>query len=96
MRSIGGVKSNQRPRLERRLLDQRRLYHRRLVDYTVAAPLLLDGLGHRHGEGRRDSQQPALIPLGRFGTVGDVVVMLATNGYITGQTINVNGGWCMS
>jgi len=42
---------------------------------------------------------PALIPVGRFGTVdevADVVVMLATNGYITGQTINVNGGWYMS
>jgi len=24
------------------------------------------------------------------------VVMLAQNGYITGQTINVNGGWYMS
>ena len=42
---------------------------------------------------------PALIPVGRFGTVdevADVVVMLATNGYITGQTINPNGGWYMS
>ena len=42
---------------------------------------------------------PALIPVGRFGTVdevADVAVMLATNGYITGQTINVNGGWYMS
>jgi 3-oxoacyl-[acyl-carrier protein] reductase len=42
---------------------------------------------------------PALIPVGRFGTVeeaADVVVMLAANGYITGQTINVNGGWYMS
>ena len=42
---------------------------------------------------------PALIPVGRFGTVDEVadgVVMLATNGYITGQTINVNGGWYMS
>jgi 3-oxoacyl-[acyl-carrier protein] reductase len=40
-----------------------------------------------------------LIPVGRFGTtdeVADVVVMLAKNGYITGQTINVNGGWYMS
>jgi 3-oxoacyl-[acyl-carrier protein] reductase len=40
-----------------------------------------------------------LIPVGRFGTtdeVADVVVMLAQNGYITGQTINVNGGWYMS
>ena len=42
---------------------------------------------------------PALIPVGRFGTVdevADVVVTLATNGYITGQTINVNGGWYMN
>ena len=40
-----------------------------------------------------------LIPVGRFGTteeVADVVIMLARNGYITGQTINVNGGWYMS
>ena len=40
-----------------------------------------------------------LIPIGRFGAVdevADVAVMLARNGYITGQTINVNGGWFMS
>jgi 3-oxoacyl-[acyl-carrier protein] reductase len=28
--------------------------------------------------------------------VADVALMLASNGYITGQTINVNGGWYMS
>lgn len=41
----------------------------------------------------------ARIPLGRFGRpdeVASVAVMLASNGYITGQTINVNGGWYMS
>jgi 3-oxoacyl-[acyl-carrier protein] reductase len=40
-----------------------------------------------------------LIPVGRFGTVdevADVILLLAINGYITGQTINVNGGWYMS
>jgi len=40
-----------------------------------------------------------LIPVGRFGEVqevADVALMLAGNGYITGQTINVNGGWYMS
>jgi len=39
--------------------------------------------------------RPDLIPLGRFGTaeeVAEVAVMLACNGYITGQTIHVNGG----
>jgi len=39
--------------------------------------------------------RPDLIPVGRFGTPGEVAevaVLLACNGYITGQTINVNGG----
>lgn len=43
--------------------------------------------------------RPDLIPVGRLGTVeevAEVVVMLTCNGYITGQTINVNGGWYMS
>lgn len=42
---------------------------------------------------------PSLIPIGRFGRsdeVSSVAVMLAANGYITGQTLNVNGGWYMS
>jgi 3-oxoacyl-[acyl-carrier protein] reductase len=40
-----------------------------------------------------------LIPLGRFGDVEEVAsaaVLLATNGYMTGQTISVNGGWYMT
>lgn len=43
--------------------------------------------------------RPERIPVGRFGTseeVAEVVVMLARNGYITGQTMNVNGGLYMS
>lgn len=43
--------------------------------------------------------RPDRIPVGRFGSVDEVAtvaVMLAQNGYITGQTINVNGGWVMS
>jgi 3-oxoacyl-[acyl-carrier protein] reductase len=43
--------------------------------------------------------RPDFIPIGRFGSTGEVagvVAMLARNAYITGQTINVNGGWFMS
>ncbi|WP_369790426.1 SDR family oxidoreductase [Rouxiella sp. WC2420] len=43
--------------------------------------------------------KPDLIPVGRFGQpeeVVDTVMILVRNGYITGQTINVNGGWYMS
>ena len=42
---------------------------------------------------------PNLIPMGRFGKVDEVAsvaVMLAMNGYITGQTVSVNGGWYMT
>jgi 3-oxoacyl-[acyl-carrier protein] reductase len=41
----------------------------------------------------------ANIPMARFGSVeevSDIALLLATNGYITGQTINTNGGWVMS
>jgi 3-oxoacyl-[acyl-carrier protein] reductase len=42
---------------------------------------------------------PEVIPVGRFGTsdeVASAVVMLAENAYVTGQSINVNGGWYLS
>jgi 3-oxoacyl-[acyl-carrier protein] reductase len=42
---------------------------------------------------------PGLIPVGRFGDVEEVasvVLMLVGNAYMTGQTVNVNGGWYMS
>jgi 3-oxoacyl-[acyl-carrier protein] reductase len=41
-------------------------------------------------------QGPPPLPVGRFGLAGEVAqvaLMLATNGFITGQTIQVNGGW---
>ena len=65
------------------------------ITVNAIAPALIET------EMMRDNPRatPALIPVGRFGTVdevADVAVMLAANGYITGQTINVNGGWYMS
>ena len=43
--------------------------------------------------------KPGIIPVGRFGRVDEiasVVRLLAENGYLTGQTLNVNGGWYLS
>ena len=43
--------------------------------------------------------KPDLVPVGRFGAVdevADVAIMLARNGYITGQTLNINGGRYLS
>jgi 3-oxoacyl-[acyl-carrier protein] reductase len=43
--------------------------------------------------------KPDMLPVGRFGDieeVADVALMLTRNAFITGQTINVNGGYYMS
>lgn len=65
------------------------------ITVNAIAPALIDtDMIRNNPRARLD-----LIPVGRFGAVDEVaqvVVMLATNGYITGQTINVNGGWYMS
>ncbi|HYQ91608.1 MAG TPA: hypothetical protein VES89_05915 [Candidatus Competibacteraceae bacterium] len=39
------------------------------------------------------------MPVGRFGTVGEVAqvaLLLAGNGYTTGQTLHVKGGWYLT
>jgi 3-oxoacyl-[acyl-carrier protein] reductase len=46
-----------------------------------------------------DKIRPSLLPVNRFGTADEVaqaVLFLAQNGYVTGQTISLNGGWYMS
>ncbi len=65
------------------------------VTVNAIAPALIEtDMIRDHAQARPDR-----IPLGRFGRaeeVAGVAVMLALNGYITGQTINVNGGAYMS
>jgi 3-oxoacyl-[acyl-carrier protein] reductase len=42
---------------------------------------------------------PDLIPIGRIGQVQevvDVVMLVVSNGYLTGQTLSVNGGVYMT
>ena len=65
------------------------------ITANVVAPALIET------EMIRDNPRAAasLIPVGRFGRpeeVAEAVVLAAGNGYMTGQTINVNGGWYMS
>ena len=65
------------------------------ITVNAIAPALIET------EMMRDNPRarPDLIPVGRFGSVeevANVVMLLTTNGYITGQTININGGWYMS
>ncbi|MCL2589709.1 MAG: SDR family NAD(P)-dependent oxidoreductase [Betaproteobacteria bacterium] len=65
------------------------------ITANVVAPAMIDTDMIRSN----DRARPEKIPLGRFGHVEEVaeaVVMLARNGFITGQTINVNGGVYMN
>jgi 3-oxoacyl-[acyl-carrier protein] reductase len=60
------------------------------ITVNTVAPALIETDMAREIEAK-----PNLIPIGRFGgaeEVADAVLMLVRNGYITGQTINVNGG----
>jgi 3-oxoacyl-[acyl-carrier protein] reductase len=65
------------------------------ITANVVAPALIATAMVRDNPRAR----PELIPVGRFGTpeeVAEAVTMIADNGYITGQTIHVNGGWYMT
>ncbi len=65
------------------------------ITANVIAPALIEtDMIRGHAQAKPDR-----IPVGRFGRpeeVADVAVMLARNGYVTGQTINVNGGAYLS
>lgn len=74
-------------------------YAQRLVKEGITVNAIAPALVETEMVTSNPNARPDLIPMGRFGKVGevaDVAVMLACNGYITGQTINVNGGWVMS
>jgi 3-oxoacyl-[acyl-carrier protein] reductase len=71
------------------------LFAKEGITANAIAPALIDTDMVRGNPGAK----PDLIPVKRFGTadeVAAVVVLLASNGYITGQTIGVNGGWYMT
>jgi len=74
-------------------------YARRLATEGITANLIAPALIETEMVTSNPNAQPGHIPVGRFGLpeeVAEVAVMLSRNGYITGQTINVNGGWYMS
>ncbi|HYW44772.1 MAG TPA: 3-oxoacyl-ACP reductase family protein [Bryobacteraceae bacterium] len=80
------------------MLGLTRAYARLLAKEGVTVNAIAPALIETEMVTSNPNARPELIPVGRFGTVAevaDVAVMLAGNGYMTGQTINVNGGWYM-
>ena len=93
---VGGVVSPQYAASKAGMLGLTRYYARHLAREGITVNAIAPALVETEMVTSNLNARPDLIPVGRFGTVdevADVAVMLATNGYITGQTINVNGGW---
>ncbi len=81
------------------MLGLTRSYASRLAKEGITANAIAPALIETEMVTANRLARPELIPVGRFGAVEEVAsvaVLLATNGYITGQTINVNGGWYAS
>jgi 3-oxoacyl-[acyl-carrier protein] reductase len=96
---IGGVVSPQYAASKAGMLGMTRYYARHLAREGITVNAIAPALIETEMVTSNLNARPDLIPVGRFGSVdevADVAVMLAANGYITGQTINVNGGWYAS
>jgi 3-oxoacyl-[acyl-carrier protein] reductase len=96
---IGGVVGPHYAAAKAGMLGLMRAYAQVLAKEGVTANAICPALIDTEMARSNPRATPSLIPVGRFGSaeeVASVVVMLAENAYMTGQTINVNGGWYMS
>lgn len=81
------------------MLGLTRSYAQRLAKEGITVNAIAPALVETEMVTSNPNARPDLIPVGRYGLpseVAQVALMLALNGYITGQTINVNGGWHMN
>lgn len=70
-------------------------YAARLVKHGITVNAVAPSLIDTEMIASQRAESAARIPLGRLGTADEVaaaVVMVATNAYMTGQTVHVNGG----
>ena len=96
---IGGVVGPHYAASKAGILGMTRYYARRLASEGITVNAIAPALIDTEMVSSNPNATADLIPVGRFGAVDEVAsvaVMLATNAYITGQTINVNGGWFLS
>ena len=96
---LGGVVGPHYAASKAGMIGMAHFYARALVKEGITVNTISPALIETDMVTANPNARPDLIPAGRFGQpdeVADVVVMLAGNGYITGQTIHVNGGWYMS
>jgi 3-oxoacyl-[acyl-carrier protein] reductase len=96
---VGGVVGPHYAASKAGLLGLMRFYASRLAAEGITVNAIAPALIETDMVTSNPHARPDLIPAGRFGSVEEVAgvaVLLARNGYISGQTVNVNGGWFMS
>jgi len=96
---VGGIVGPHYAASKAGMLGLTHFYANRLAKEGITVNSIAPALVETEMVTANPNARPDRIPIGRFGDVrevADVAVMLATNGYLTGQTINVNGGWYMS
>jgi len=96
---VGGIVGPHYAASKAGMLGLTRYYANHLAPEGITANAIAPALIETEMVTSNLNAQPGKIPVGRFGhvdEVADVVVMLARNGYITGQTIHVNGGWYLT
>jgi 3-oxoacyl-[acyl-carrier protein] reductase len=97
--AVGGVVGPHYAASKAGMLGLTRFYASKLakegITVNAIAPALIDTDMVRSNL----NASPDRIPIGRFGTVEEVAelaVTVAANGYLTGQTIHLNGGWYLT
>ena len=96
---VGGVVGPHYAASKAGMLGLTRYYARHLAKEGIRVNAIAPALIETEMVTSNPNAQAGHIPVGRFGQVDEVAqvaVMLVRNGYMTGQTINVNGGWVMS
>jgi len=96
---VGGVVGPHYAASKAGILGLTHFYSQRFAAEGITANAIAPALVETEMVAANPNARRDRIPVGRFGLpeeVAEVAVMLARNAYITGQTINVNGGWYMS
>ena len=96
---VGGVVGPHYAASKAGMLGLTHFYAQRLAKEGITVNAIAPALVETEMVTSNPNARADRIPIGRYGSpdeVAEVAVMLARNGYITGQTINVNGGWFMS
>lgn len=96
---LGGIVGPHYAASKAGMIGMAHFYARALVKDGITVNTISPALIETEMVAVNPNARPDLIPVGRFGRpeeVASVVVMLAANGYITGQTVHVNGGWYMT